>query len=417
MSIGNLKDQGNKGNNFPYQLGSLQLLGTIATNTSISGGLATEATLLQVLAAIQNGQEYEQNLVIDSGDPACGVSGCPTYLQVRIWDTVTHAFGPPRYFDANGTEFFIGGNPLYGPMVIVNPQYVLENILTQLVAINADLDVALSTRASEATLAALSAKFNSLGQKLMVASVPVVLASDQSSIPVTVASLPLPTGAATEATLAAIDAKLVQFTLNFGVATAALRVAAQIGNAAGSADFGSGAVSAQTIRTTLATDVALPAGENHLGAVGGNTGYVEVTMTLDTAIYATGDVLTDTVSLTDILRTVGGTGIIQSIHLLDEDAQGQAIDVVFFRTNVSLGTKNSPVSISDANAREILGVVNIATSDYVNLVNSYSVTKTNLGIGVKGDGLDDLFMSMICRSGTPTYTASGITVKVVVLQD
>lgn len=31
MSIGNLKDQGNKGNNFPYQLGSLQLLGDILT--------------------------------------------------------------------------------------------------------------------------------------------------------------------------------------------------------------------------------------------------------------------------------------------------------------------------------------------------------------------------------------------------
>lgn len=30
MSIGNLKDQGNKGNNFPYQLKNLQLLGKIA---------------------------------------------------------------------------------------------------------------------------------------------------------------------------------------------------------------------------------------------------------------------------------------------------------------------------------------------------------------------------------------------------
>ena len=34
MSIGNLKDQGNKGNNFPYQLRTLQLLAEI--NASIS---------------------------------------------------------------------------------------------------------------------------------------------------------------------------------------------------------------------------------------------------------------------------------------------------------------------------------------------------------------------------------------------
>lgn len=377
MSIGNLKDNGNKGNNFPFQLRDLQLLGQIAANTAITGGLATEATLLQVLAAIQNGQEYEQNLVIDSGDPACGITGCPTYLQVRIWDSVNHVFGAPRYFDANGTEFFLGGSPLYGPMVIVNPQYVLESILAQLVAINADLDVALSTRASEATLATR----------------------------------------ASEVTVAALNAKIVQLTLDFGLASAALRVAAQIGNATGAADFNTGLVTAQTIRTTLATDVALPAGENHLGSVGGNTGYVEVTMVLDTAIYATGDVLTDTVSLTNILRTVGGTGIIHSIHLLDEDHQGQAIDVVFFRTNVSLGAKNAPVAISLADSREILGRIPITTSDYVDLVNSYSATITNIGLGVKGDASDDLFMSMICRSGTPTYTASGITVKVVILQD
>ena len=30
MSVGNLKDQGNKGNNFPYQLKNLQLLSQIA---------------------------------------------------------------------------------------------------------------------------------------------------------------------------------------------------------------------------------------------------------------------------------------------------------------------------------------------------------------------------------------------------
>jgi hypothetical protein len=32
MSIGNLKDQGNKGNNFPYQLKNLQLLAQIANS-------------------------------------------------------------------------------------------------------------------------------------------------------------------------------------------------------------------------------------------------------------------------------------------------------------------------------------------------------------------------------------------------
>jgi len=47
-----------------------------------------------------------------------------------------------------------------------------------------------------------------IGQQVMSGSVPVVLSSNQTSVPISAASLPLPAGAATEATLAAMSAKL-----------------------------------------------------------------------------------------------------------------------------------------------------------------------------------------------------------------
>lgn len=229
MSIGNLKTNGNKGNNFPFQLSNLELLGEISAGVNPPGGLATELTALQILMALQDGQEFEQNLVMDLGGVGCPTN-CPTYLQVRIWNTVTHTFDPPIYYNASGVVVV----PV-GPLEIVNPQYALENILLQVTAINADLDVllstrnaeatqlliqallttidgdtsnldvALSTRASEATVATLlttaafQARINTLGQKLAADSTPVVLASDQSGIPITVTTLPLPTGAATAA--------------------------------------------------------------------------------------------------------------------------------------------------------------------------------------------------------------------------
>lgn len=62
--------------------------------------------------------------------------------------------------------------------------------------------------ATEATLAAINAKVPAVGQKAMAASAPVVIASDQSALPVSVAALPLPAGAATEASLAAMNAKV-----------------------------------------------------------------------------------------------------------------------------------------------------------------------------------------------------------------
>ena len=43
MSIGNLKDQGNKGNNFPYQLKTLQLLGAINESISALPGVDHES--------------------------------------------------------------------------------------------------------------------------------------------------------------------------------------------------------------------------------------------------------------------------------------------------------------------------------------------------------------------------------------
>lgn len=110
-------------------------------------------------------------------------------------------------------------------------------------SILAQLDVALSTRASEATLATrladatFTSRINTLGQKVMAASTPVVISSDQSSIPVTVSgvvdvsdraarilghvvvdSSALPTGAATEVTLAALAASAASIDTDFDVA-------------------------------------------------------------------------------------------------------------------------------------------------------------------------------------------------------
>lgn len=58
MSIGNTKTSGNKGNNFPYQLAVLELLGQIAAGGGGGGcpcpSSAQEATLLDVLAALSS---------------------------------------------------------------------------------------------------------------------------------------------------------------------------------------------------------------------------------------------------------------------------------------------------------------------------------------------------------------------------
>lgn len=77
--------------------------------------------------------------------------------------------------------------------------------------------------ATETTLSAINTKTPSQGQAAMAASVPVAIASDQSALSVSVSSSALPTGAATETTLAAMSAKLPA-TLGQKASTASLAV-------------------------------------------------------------------------------------------------------------------------------------------------------------------------------------------------
>lgn len=209
MSVGNLKTNGNKGNNFPFQLGALQLLGLIEAGISglvPPGGLATEATALSILAAIQNGRDFEQNLVIDTGGVGCPAN-CPTYTEIRIWNGTS--FDPPTYYNAAGAVVV----PV-GPLEYVNPQFTLEDILQQLVAANAllttidgdtsNLDVALSTRATEATLALIKAKTDNLDVLLSTIATEATLAlikAKTDNLDVALSTR------ATEATLALIKAK------------------------------------------------------------------------------------------------------------------------------------------------------------------------------------------------------------------
>lgn len=79
----------------------------------------------------------------------------------------------------------------------------------------------------------------------------------------------LPTGAATEATVASLATEATASAINgkiandYGVSTGAVRTAAQIGNASGEADFGSGAATAQTIRVVPATNFPNPVGRTY----------------------------------------------------------------------------------------------------------------------------------------------------------
>jgi hypothetical protein len=131
MSIGNTKDYGNKGNNFPYQLKSLQGLQctcdqlelAVAQLEDINGNTDQLEGLLTLISnLLQNGQDYESTIVEDAnGD---------LWLEVRIWNGTS--FDPPVYYAA-GTS--TPGTPV-APLTYINSATYLAQIVSNTTGIS-----------------------------------------------------------------------------------------------------------------------------------------------------------------------------------------------------------------------------------------------------------------------------------------
>lgn len=146
----------------------------------------------------------------------------------------------------------------------------------------------------------------------------------------------------------------------------------------------------------------------------------EVTLTFspDTSIMADNDVIADSQILAAVTRANDSKGFLIAFELTDEDDNTAIdMDIIFLSANVSVGTENAAVSISDANARNIIGVINILAADWNDHINSKMVSVGNkpgsmLSMPITPvSGSDDIYVALVCRSGTPTYTASGITAR------
>jgi hypothetical protein len=153
---------------------------------------------------------------------------------------------------------------------------------------------------------------------------------------------------------------------------------------------------------------------------GGITVVKSVTLSTDTSAYANGDIIADTQQVDAALRVSDGTGMLQSISIFDADDQTPYSFTIFIhRTSTSMGSENSGITISDANAAAgIIGAVSFTSGDCFDLINGRMYFRSGLGIPlVAVSGTDDIYISMVCVTGTPTHTASGVTALLSILQD
>ena len=140
---------------------------------------------------------------------------------------------------------------------------------------------------------------------------------------------------------------------------------------------------------------------------------VDLTPVLDTSAYADNDVLFVAIEVPQVFKELGGRRALHSIVATDGDDQNIDFDLVFSNATITLGTINAAVSISDADAAKIIGYVRIsATDDGNDLINSILYAKSGIGLQMQGSLTTcSLWVSGIVRSGTPTFSASGLKLK------
>lgn len=152
-----------------------------------------------------------------------------------------------------------------------------------------------------------------------------------------------------------------------------------------------------------------------------STEVIEVTLTTDTAVYAPGDVVADTQVIDRAFRGNNSGGRLVSVEVVDEDDQKANLDIYFLTANVSMGTENAAPSISDANARSIQGKISIAVADYNDLggVSVAQAASTQLPRALESiAGTDDLAIAVVAgATTTPTYTATGLKLRLGIEQD
>tara|TARA_Y100000310_G_C20532090_1_gene739000 strand:- start:95 stop:595 length:501 start_codon:yes stop_codon:yes gene_type:complete len=144
---------------------------------------------------------------------------------------------------------------------------------------------------------------------------------------------------------------------------------------------------------------------------------IDVNPTCEAASNADADVIFTFTEIPNAVSILGGSCLLHSVQLLDDDDIGGTIDLVFQTDDTTLGAIGAAVSESDANAGDILGYVQLDT--YFDGINWQMATKTNIGLVMKAASTTrSLYVAGVNRNGgAVTNTAAGIHLRIGVIKD
>jgi len=150
---------------------------------------------------------------------------------------------------------------------------------------------------------------------------------------------------------------------------------------------------------------------------------ITVTPTIETSTIDANDVLFNPVEITNAVSVPGGRSLLHSICLIDQtntsvDA-GVEIDLVFTQDSTNLGTLDAAVSCADTVLDGILGIINVASGDYVDMINGQLATKTNVGLTLIGASAtsQSVYVGGVIRETGTARAADAIDIRLGIIKD
>ena len=138
-----------------------------------------------------------------------------------------------------------------------------------------------------------------------------------------------------------------------------------------------------------------------------------LTLVLDTAQYASGDVMVVPQEIAGVCP--GGRGaVLTSMVITDLDDQGGSLEVLLTGESISIGTLNAAYAIAQADAGAIQARIAVASGDFADYGSfkyaQYGPAATGMGGVLQSTVGSSLWLGVISRD-TKTQSAAGILVK------
>lgn len=184
--------------------------------------------------------------------------------------------------------------------------------------------------------------------------------------------------------------------------------------------------SAQTVsinQTTPGTTngVVINSGENHIGSVGGETWMETIVPVTSANAYNAGDVVGGKLTLTNAIRVAGKKGILESIHIVDTDAQSPDLTILFFTLDPTAASTAdaAPFAYNNSTMRGAqIAKVNITAADWEIIDNVGSVNIGGILTTLKAFSGTSLYAVIVAGTAAPTLTAvNSLRVTIGILQD